>query len=91
MSLGKLGIITNISTKAQISKKESSEIFEALLVLIKSKSVHKKVKFSKFGTFFYHRSPERIGRNPKTNKSYIIQARSNLKFLTSSNIKATIN
>ena len=78
-----------MSIDLSISNSDAMELTNIFFETLKMKCDH--LKISKFGTFFYHRSPERIGRNPKTNKSYIIQARSNLKFLTSSNIKATIN
>ena len=91
MSLGKIDIIKNISTKAQVSKQQASEVLEAFMLLIKSSSKNKKVKLTNFGTIFYDSSPERIGRNPKTKINYIISARSNLKFSASSKIKQIIN
>ena len=91
MSLGKIDIINNISTKAQISKKQSSELIEAFLGLIKSKSIQQNIKISNFGTFFYTSSIERVGRNPKTKKSYIIPSRSTLKLSASSKVKAIFN
>ena len=38
------------------------------------------VKLSNFGTFSYKLTPERIGRNPKTKKEFIIKEQKNLVF-----------
>ena len=49
------------------------------------------VKISNFGTFYYHKSPKRIGRNPKTKKEFLINEMSKLSFKSSGNLKNLIN
>ena len=39
-----------------------------------------KVKLSGFGTFSFKKTPNRIGRNPKTGNSYIIPALNKINF-----------
>jgi len=89
-----------VSTKAKISKeissntcisiKDSKQFLESFLNLVKSQK-SKKIKITNFGTFYYHKSPSRIGRNPKTRESYIIEPMSKLTFKASSKIKEILN
>jgi Bacterial nucleoid DNA-binding protein len=65
MGFGKKDIVKNISSKALITSKASSLFLEAFLTIIKENKT-KKIKISKFGTYYSHKSPARIGRNPKT-------------------------
>ena len=70
MSLGKKDIVKNISTKAQISSHLSNNILNSFIKNIINASKIQSVKISSFGTFYYHTSPQRIGRNPSTKKIY---------------------
>ena len=90
MSLGKKDIVKNISSKALISSKSSSLVLEAFLSFIKQNRKHK-IKTSKFGTFYLHKSPARIGRNPKTGQIHEIVARKTVAFYPSKNFKRAIN
>ena len=91
MSLGKKDIARNISTKAHISHIESKQILSFFIDIIQRKSKNNSVKISKFGTFFFKKSPERIGRNPQTKEEYKICKRQKLHMRTSSFIKQTLN
>ena len=91
MSLGKKDISRNITTKAQISSKISHNLLNKFLESIKTESRTKLVKISNFGTFYYHNSPKRLGRNPKTKEEYLIDKRSKLSLKASSNIRNLIN
>ena len=44
-----------------------------------------------FGTFYSHKTPKRIGRNPKTKDSYIIQPRIKINFKPSNKVRGTLN
>ena len=70
---------------------ESSGVLESLLLLIKNNSKTKIVKLSGFGSFNYKRTIQRIGRNPKTEESYIIPILNKLNFKPSNKIKADLN
>ena len=90
MGFGKKDIVKNISSKALISSKKSSLVLEFFLSFIKENKRHK-IKISKFGTFYLHKSPARIGRNPKTKEEFKILALEKLAFKASNKIKSIFN
>ena len=87
----KASISKILSKNLGITLAESSLITNSFLKIIKNYSFQKRIKLSGFGTFFVHRSPKRMGRNPKTKESYIIGARKKLKFKASNKIKEILN
>ena len=90
MGFGKKDIVKNISSKALISSKTSSLVLEAFLSFIKQNK-RNQIKMSKFGTFYLHKSPPRIGRNPKTKEEFKILATEKLAFKASNKIKFFLN
>ena len=84
-------ICKNISSDTNLSLQDSEKILEFFLNEIKFNVKTKKIKLSGFGTFEYKRSPQRIGRNPKTKESYIIQHMNKLNFKASNITKNSIN
>jgi DNA-binding protein HU-beta len=90
MGFGKKDIVKNISSKALISLKSSSLVLEAFLSFIKQNKRHK-IKISKFGTYYLHKSPARIGRNPKTKEEFKIPASEKLVFKASNKVKSILN
>ncbi len=91
MSLGKKDIVKDINSKAQIPLLTSKKFLKFFLDIISKNSFKKPVKISNFGTFYYHKSPKRIGRNPMTKKEYPINERAKLSLKPSNNIKNLIN
>ncbi|MDC0166185.1 HU family DNA-binding protein [Gammaproteobacteria bacterium] len=91
MNHRKKDIIKNIVSETDISYSEAANIMESFLFLIKSKSKSKAVKISNFGSFSIKKTPERVGRNPKTMVSYIISELSKLNFKPSNKLKEKIN
>ena len=91
MNFNKINIIKNISKKSLVSNGEASSILESFLLLIKDKAKLKSVKLSRFGSFNFKKTPRRLGRNPKTQDSYIIPELNKLNFKPSNNIKTLIN
>ena len=91
MNFSKTNIIKNISKKSSVSAGDASSMLESFLLLIKNKSKSRLVKLSGFGSFSFKKSPERLGRNPKTQDSYIISEMNKLNFKPSNKIKETIN
>lgn len=87
----KLSIAKNISKELGITLKESKKILESVLTIIKNNSKLNDIKFSGFGTFYIHKTKERIGRNPKTKESYIIESFRKLNFKASNKVKETLN
>jgi nucleoid DNA-binding protein len=90
MGFGKKDIVKNISSKALISSKSSSLVLEAFLSFIKQNK-RNQIKMSKFGTFYLHKSPPRIGRNPKTKEEFKILPTEKLAFKASNKIKSFFN
>jgi integration host factor subunit alpha len=88
--LDKKDIVKNISTKTQLSLKESHQITEFFLNLV-SKNFSKGIKISRFGTFLTKTTPQRIGRNPKTKEIYIISKRKKISFKPSTVIRDLFN
>ena len=91
MSLKKIDIAKSISLKANIPTNVSKNILDNILKIIINKSDKLDVKIPSFGTFAYRVTPERIGRNPKTNKEHIISERVKLNFIVSNKVKEQIN
>jgi nucleoid DNA-binding protein len=90
MGFGKKDIVKNISSKALITSKSSSLVLEAFLSFIKQNKRHQ-IKIPKFGTFYLHKSPPRIGRNPKTKEEFKIVASKKLTYKASNKIKSILN
>ena len=91
MSFNKISIVKNITKKSKVSVGEASNILESFLLLLKKKSKLITVKLSNFGSFSFKKTPKRLGRNPKTNQSYIIPKLNKLNFKPSNKIKENIN
>ncbi|MDA8916443.1 HU family DNA-binding protein [Gammaproteobacteria bacterium] len=91
MNFNKSNIIKKINKNSSISNDDSSILLELFLLFIKNHSKLSVVKLSGFGTFSFKKTPERVGRNPKTNDSYIIPTMNKLNFKPSNKIKDQIN
>ena len=91
MNITKSNIAKNITTKSLTSSSEASKILEIFLLLIKDNAKLGSVKVNGFGTFSFKKTPKRIGRNPKTQDSYIIPVLNKLNFRPSNKIKEKIN
>lgn len=91
MNISKKIIAINATKKSLIPICESSRILESFLEIIKSKSKSTTVKLSGFGSFSVKKTPERLGRNPKTKESYIIKQQNKFNFKPSNKIKRDIN
>tara|TARA_B100000579_G_scaffold384413_1_gene354847 strand:+ start:352 stop:600 length:249 start_codon:yes stop_codon:yes gene_type:complete len=75
-----------------LSKKVSEHILEDLLELItRNIKSSNKLKISKFGTFILRDKKARIGRNPKTKVSSIINQRKVISFKASKEFKNYVN
>ena len=91
MNFSKTNIIKNITKKSLVSAGDATSVLESFLLLIKNKSKSRVVKLSGFGSFSFKKTPERNGRNPKTQDSYIIPELNKLNFRPSNSIKRDIN
>ena len=91
MSVIKKNIVKNITESSNISTNDSLLLLESFLNLIIDNSKTKKTKITGFGSFALKATPERVGRNPKTNKSYLIKAFKRFTFNPSIRIKKILN
>lgn len=91
MAVTKLDISKKVSDALSISINDSSKILDYFILQIKTKGIKSKIKITGFGSFFIHKTPKRIGRNPKTRESYIINPSSKLIFKASNKIKEVLN
>ena len=71
-----------------ISENLIEDFFSLMIVNLKKE---KKIKISKFGTFFIRSKKKRIGRNPKTKEKKIISERNVVLFKPSKELKKFIN
>ena len=90
MSLTKKDLAKNISTKLGLSQKDSLFFVNSFFKSIIDNHKHG-VNISNFGSFIYKKTPNRIGRNPKTLERFEIKARKKLTFRPSEETKKSLN
>jgi integration host factor subunit alpha len=91
MSFSKKDIAKNISSSINLSEAESKLLLNSFINIIKTKSKKSSLKIASFGTFSKKKTPQRIGRNPKTKQEFVISKRSKLKFSASNKLRNLIN
>ena len=92
VNLTKKEIINSIYMQIGFSKNVVENLLEDFLLILLSELIkNKKVKISKFGTFFLRYKKSRIGRNPKTLEKKVIKDRNVVLFKPSKEFKDYIN
>ena len=81
-------IYMQVGFSKQISEHLVDEFFSLITLNLKKE---KKLKLTKFGTFFTRSKKSRIGRNPKTKENKIISERNVVLFKPSKEFKEFIN
>ena len=81
-------IYMQVGFSKQISEYLIDEFFSLITLNLKKE---KKMKLTKFGTFFIKSKKSRIGRNPKTKEDKIISERNVVLFKPSKEFKEFIN
>tara|TARA_Y100000591_G_C21532027_1_gene544629 strand:- start:135 stop:434 length:300 start_codon:yes stop_codon:yes gene_type:complete len=81
-------VYMQIGFSKQISESLIDEFFS---LIIKNLEKEKKIKISKFGTFFIRKKNSRIGRNPKTKEEKKISERNVVLFKPSKEFRKFIN
>lgn len=88
----KKDLIENVYSNSNFQRKESEEIVESVLDIMKETLVSgEEVKVSGFGKFVVHQKHDRNGRNPQTGEPLTITARKILTFKPSPLLKQEIN
>ena len=92
MTITKADIVECIYERVGFSKKEATEIVEAVFEIIKRQLEHgEKIKLSGFGNFVIHEKRPRKGRNPQTGEEITISGRRVLSFKASQVLKKAMN
>jgi len=91
-NLTKKDLINSIYMQIGFSKKISDNLIDDFFqTLIENLINEKKIKLSKFGTFFIREKKSRVGRNPKTKEEKIISSRNVVLFKASKEFKELVN
>ena len=92
INLTKKDLVNLIYMQLGFSKHISEHLIDDFFsLIIKNLKKEKKIKLSKFGTFFVREKKERIGRNPITKENKIIKARKVVLFKPSKEFKEFVN
>ncbi len=87
----KSDFIIKVSEKAGLTKKDAEAALAAVIASVEEVLAEgDKIQFSGFGTFSVKERAERVGRNPRTNKSMTIPAAKIPVFKASTNLKEKI-
>lgn len=91
-NIKKIDLASDISKGTGLSLTDSSEIVDLFFnILSDGIASSKEVKIMGLGTFTVKHKNERIGRNPKTGKEAVIEARNVISFRPAKNLKTTLN
>ena len=91
MTVTKAKIVIKMKNELNLSNNDCKKFLDVFINCIKTKIPNKTIKIANFGTFYFHTSPKRIGRNPMTGESYIIPIMKKIKFKSSNKIREVIN
>lgn len=92
MTLTKASIIEEVQNQLRFSKKESTDLIETLLEIIKrTLTGGEDVLISGFGKFCVKRKKERRGRNPATGDDMMLSPRQVITFKCSGKLRERIN
>tara|TARA_Y200000002_G_C22509161_1_gene590537 strand:- start:49 stop:321 length:273 start_codon:yes stop_codon:yes gene_type:complete len=80
----------NITNKLEVTQSIGKVIVNSFFDFLKVNH-NQKINIHRFGSFSYKKTPERVGRNPKTLQEFKIRARNKLIFRPSEEIKKNIN
>ena len=91
-NLTKKDLVNIIYMQVGFSKQMSEHLIDEFFSLITlNLKKEKKLKLTKFGTFFIKSKKSRIGRNPKTKEDKVISERNVVLFKPSKEFKEFIN
>ena len=90
-NLKKIDIIKNLSDNTGFSLNFSKKLIDDLIKILSINIKTDNLKLKNIGTFKLLNKKERIGRNPKTKKEFIISARKSISFSPSKKISEDLN
>jgi len=90
-NITKHDLAKKINSKIGLSNSYINIITDDLILILKNFIKLETVKIKNFGSFKIIRKKERIGRNPKTNETHKINARSAVSFVPSKKFNNKLN
>ena len=87
----KIDLIKNLSSVSGLSMNLSKKLIDDIIVILLQNIKTGNFTLKNVGTFNIIFKRERIGRNPKTKKEFIITARKSISFTPSENINKKLN
>ena len=90
-NLTKKDISKKINQKIGLSNSYVDKITDNFINILKDSIKYKEINIKNFGTFKTIDKKERVGRNPKNMKNYIISSRKSLSFTTSKKFGDKVN
>ena len=91
MSITKNDLAKKISQEIDIPFELSRNFISSFFNVQKDIINHNNLKISKFGSYKLSLTPQRIGRNPRTMKEYVIPTKKRISFTISKKIKSILN
>ncbi len=92
VNLTKKDLVNIVYMQLGFSKQIAEYLIEDFFALIvENIKIQKKIKISKFGTFSLREKKERIGRNPKTKETKVINRRYVVLFKPSKEFRKIVN
>ncbi len=91
VNITKKEFIKYISKKKGFSHSLSKKLIEDLIEIFILALKKKDLIFKNIGCFKLLKKKERIGRNPKTKKEFIIKSRKSISFVSSKNLNNKLN
>ena len=90
-SLKKKDLVNNLSLKTGFSLNYSKKIIDDFIKIIIQNIKSGQLILKNFGSFKVIYKNERIGRNPKTKKKFLISSRKTISFIPSKKISDNLN
>ena len=90
-NIRKIDIIKKINKKTGFSLNFSKKILDDLIFLLLHNIKRSNFNLKNIGSFKIIKKKERVGRNPKTKKEYIISARNSVTFTASKKILKSLD
>ena len=88
----KADLADKIHSTTGLSKKDSLDMLESILSILKSTlETGEKIKIAGFGNFEVRQKKDRAGRNPHTGEAITIEARRILSFKPSTLLRQAVN
>ena len=90
-NLTKIQIIQNLRKKSGFSINLSKKLINDLIDVLILNIVNNKLSLKNIGSFKLLNKKERMGRNPKTKKKFVINSRKSLSFIASKRLLSFLN